>query len=47
MGWGDPYSRYYTEEEYEEEMRDTELLLWNRCEHYPEYGGWYSGGGLL
>ena len=23
-GLGDPYSRYYTEEEYEEEMRDTE-----------------------
>ena len=23
-GIGDPYSRYYTEEEYEEEMRDTE-----------------------
>ena len=27
--------------------RHRGLLLWNRREHYPEYGGWYSGGGLL
>ena len=45
-GLGDPYSRYGGRIRGGDE-RHRGLLLWNRREHYPKYGGWYSGGGLL